>query len=84
MRYYKLIEGDYIIAIGEGYGGEEISQEEYDTILSIVRNRPVPETGYDYILRTDLTWETIEVEVISEEDQEISDDELFNMMMEVL
>lgn len=66
--YYKNIEGDYIIAIGTGLGDVEITQEEYETILAIVRNRPTPEAGYDYRLRTDLTWELVESPVVEEEE----------------
>lgn len=57
MRYYKNVETDHITAIGIGPGGTEITQEEYNNIMSIIRNRPVPEEGCDYKLKIDLTWE---------------------------
>lgn len=56
MRYFKKSEEAYIIAIGKGPGGEEITEAEYNEILSIIRNRPQAE-GKGYRLRTDLTWE---------------------------
>lgn len=84
-KYFKNIEGEYIVSISTGTGAEEITQEEYENILSVIRNdRPTPEDGYDYRLRTDLTWELIEVEVISEDEMEITDDEFMNMVEEVL
>lgn len=66
MRYYKNVEDTYILAIGTGVGGEEITQKEYENILSVIRNRPTAETGYDYRLHTDLTWELVEVPVVEE------------------
>lgn len=84
-KYFKNIEGDYITSISTGCGMEEITQEEYENILDIIRNqRPEPQVGFDYILKTDLTWEPYEVEVIPEDEMEISDDEFFDMLEEVL
>ena len=39
MRYYKLIENDTIIAIGTGYGGTEITEAEYNAMLSEIREK---------------------------------------------
>lgn len=39
MRYYKLIENDTIIAIGTGPGGTEITEAEYNAILSEIRDK---------------------------------------------
>lgn len=83
-KYFKNIEDDYIVSISTGTGAEEIEQEEYDNIMSVIRSRPTPEVGYDYKLRADLTWELIEVEVIPEDEVEISDDEFMNMVEGVL
>lgn len=80
MRYYKNIDGDYLVSIGTGSGGEEITQEEYENILSIIRNRPTPEAGYTYRLRTDLTWELVEAPV-EPVDDEISADEALDIIL---
>lgn len=84
MRYYKLIEDGYIVAIGTGAGGEEITKEEYDEIMSIIRNKPTAESGCDYWLKEDLTWELVEVPEVEPADDEISGDELLNMIEEVM
>ena len=34
MRYYKLIENDTLVAIGTGYGGVEITESEYNRLLT--------------------------------------------------
>ena len=61
MRYYKQISGDYILAIGTGRGGVEITEDEYNTILDVIRNKPQRGETTDYRLRTDLAWEEYEV-----------------------
>lgn len=79
-KYYKNIEGEYITAIGTGIGDVEIAQEEYENILSIIRDRPTPEAGYTYKLRTDLTWELVEAPV-EPVDDEISDAEALDIIL---
>lgn len=82
MRYYKIIENGYLIAIGKGAGGIEITEEEYNSLLEHIRNKPEAEEGYGYRLKEDLTWELYELPIVPEE--EISSDELMNMIEGVL
>lgn len=60
MRYYKNIDNGYILAIGTGGGGVEITEQEYDTIMSVIHNKPARTETTDYHLKTDLTWEEYE------------------------
>lgn len=39
MRYYAEYQDNKIIAIGTGLGGAEIAKEEYDTLLSEIREK---------------------------------------------
>lgn len=39
MRYYKLIENDTLLAIGTGYGGVEITEAEYNRLLTEIRTK---------------------------------------------
>lgn len=39
MRYYKLIENNYILAIGTGPGGVEITEAEYNALLTEIREK---------------------------------------------
>lgn len=71
--YFKRTEGEYITLIGIGNDAEEISREEYETILEVINSRPTAESGYTYKLRTDLTWELQEVPPIPEEDLEATE-----------
>lgn len=79
-KFYKNIDGGYITTIGTGIGDVEITQEEYENILSIVRNRPTPEAGYNYKLCADLTWELVECPP-EPEDPEISDAVALNIIL---
>lgn len=42
MRYYvQYNESNKLVAIGTGYGGAEITKEEYDRLLSEIREKAV-------------------------------------------
>lgn len=57
MRYYKIIDGDYLVAIGIGTGGDEITEAEYNALKEIIRNRPTTSGDVNYRLTTNLIWE---------------------------
>lgn len=82
MRYYKIIENGYLVGIGTGAGGIEITEKEYNSILAHIQSCPIAEEGYGYRLKEDLTWELYELPIVPEE--EISSDELMTMIEEVL
>ena len=60
MKYYKNIENGYIISVSTAHGQTEITKDEYDEILSIVKTAP-QEEGYEYKLKEDLTWDRVEI-----------------------
>lgn len=39
MRYYAQYENGKLIAIGTGYGGTEITEAEYNTLLAEIREK---------------------------------------------
>ena len=39
MRYYALYSGNKLLAIGTGYGGTEITEAEYNALLSEIRKK---------------------------------------------
>ena len=80
-KYYKNFDGDYIVAIGTGNGDEEITKEEYENHLFVIRNRPTAEPGYEYKLRTDLTWERVEAPPI--EDEEATEEDYIAALAEL-
>ena len=60
MAFIKVAKEGYILTIGTGVAGDAITEEEYNTILSVIKNRP-HEEGYGFRLKEDLTWERYEV-----------------------
>lgn len=96
MRYYARYENNKLIAIGTGAGGTEITELEYNTLLSEIREKAwlvddlyngkitlsdVPPEWQEEILRR--VNERIEMQGNLEE-QEISSDEFYSMIEEVL
>lgn len=74
---YKYINDKYIIGVGTGAGGVEISEQEYNAILEKINNRPEAPEGYSYRLTTAMEWELTEVpktEPTTEEIIEIEED----------
>ena len=59
--FYKYISDKYIIGVGTGSGGEEINEQEYNSILDKINNRPEAPEGYSYRLTTAMEWELVEV-----------------------
>ena len=83
MRYYKTIIDGYLVSVGTGTGGTEITESEYNDLLSIIHNRPTPQTGFDYKLKADsLEWELVELPPI-EDDTEATTEDYENALKEV-
>lgn len=62
MRYFKMITDGYLISVGEGSGGEEISFAEYNAFLKLFAEKPDAQDGYKFRLCADsLEWELVEV-----------------------
>ena len=61
-KHYKNISGDYINSITTGCGQIEITEAEYNEIVTVIRNAPKAPDGYLYKLRdSDMTWELMEL-----------------------
>lgn len=80
MRYYKDIENGYIIAIGTGASGTEITETEYNEIMELIQSKPAETATPKYRLKTDLTWESYEVEPEPPSD-EIDDSEALDIIL---
>ena len=80
MKYYKFLSGEYIMGISKGGGyGIEITESEYNEILSAIQNRPAPESGYGFRLKTDLTYERYEMPPA--EPEELTDKEALDIIL---
>lgn len=73
--FYKYINENFIIGVGIGSSGEEITEQEYNDILDKINNRPEAPEGYSYRLTTSLEWELCEVPKIEPTAEEIIEDE---------
>lgn len=79
MRYYKDLDSGYILAIGTGSGGEEITEAEYNEIMAVIKAKPATTETADYRLREDLTWEAYPVEP-PDPDPEVDEAEAFDII----
>lgn len=61
MLYFVNTNGNYITGISQRFGQTQITKEEYDEISSIISSCPSAPDGYAYLLKTDLTWELVEL-----------------------
>lgn len=68
MKYFINVENGYINAVSTEHGQTEITEAEYSTIVLVIRNKPTAPSGYDYRLKTDLTWELYELPPLPEDD----------------
>jgi hypothetical protein len=60
--------------------GEEITETEYNEILSMLRSRPDAPEGYAYRLTKDLVWEQYELPP-DESDPELSEAEMLEILL---
>ena len=82
MRYFKNIQNNIINYVSTGYGGIEITESEYITIMTVIRNRPSAE-GKGYRLRTDLTWEEYDLPPVPPIEEEVTLDDALAMLREL-
>ncbi|MBQ0167499.1 MAG: Rho termination factor N-terminal domain-containing protein [Treponema sp.] len=60
MHDELIVINGYIIYVGKNH-------PRYTEITDALHNKPIAESGYDYRLREDLTWEKYELPTIEEE-----------------
>lgn len=59
---FKTTDNGYILGIGKGNMGTEITGEEYNEIIAKLSEKPQSTETIDYRLKEDLMWESYEVE----------------------
>lgn len=82
MYYVQYNDSGNIQAIGTGIGGTEITESEYNEIMSLIQNRPQAD-GKGYRLKADLTWEEYDLPPVPEpsDEEEISDSEAISILL---
>ena len=81
---YKNTENGYIVSISKGAGEIAVTEEEYNSILSIIRSAPSAPDGYTYMLRADtMEWELVENHPEPEPpvDEEVDDGEALSILL---
>lgn len=73
--YQKNTENGYIVSIAKGVTHGNITEEEYNAILAVIRSKPTAPEGYDYKLREDLTWELFEIPTPEPEEEEATEED---------
>ena len=59
--YQLNIDNGYIVSIVKGATNGNITEAEYNAIMEVIANKPIPDDRFDYRLREDLTWELYEL-----------------------
>lgn len=82
MYYVQYNDSGNIQAIGTSIGGTEITESEYNEIMSLIQNRPQAD-GKGYRLKADLTWEEYDLppEPEPSDEDELSNDEALNIIL---
>lgn len=80
MRYYKTIDSGYISAIGTGGGGTEITETEYNAIMTAIQSKPPRTEDTDYHLTEQLEWVAYERIEPVPEDEEVDDAEALRII----
>lgn len=64
MHYYKNIVDGYIVSLEKretAANGDEITETQYNEIISILGNRPTAPYGFAYRLTAEMKWELYEI-----------------------
>lgn len=80
MHKYMIVENGIILCIGIGTAGQSITDEQYNQILGLIRNKPAETDTIGYRLKTDLTWEQYEKETPAPYEDEPDALELLNIL----
>lgn len=81
MRYHKDVQDGFIVAIGTGGGGDEITEAEYQNIMAVIQNKPQRTETTDHHLTVNLEWVEYERIEPSDDDSEASADEILGILL---
>jgi len=80
--FYKIVDNGYVAAIGTNGNDSvtEITEAEYNNLLSLIRSAPSAPDGFQYRLRADtLEWELVELP--EPQDEELTADEALDIIL---
>lgn len=80
--FFKNAYNGFVESISTGCGQTEISDQEYNAILNIIRNAPAAPNGFVYKLRADtLEWELAELPPEPEPSEDVDDSEALDIIL---
>lgn len=56
MRYWEYDADGFVMCVGTGRGGIEITKERYDNVMTCISNKPKDTKTIYYMLSTNLEW----------------------------
>lgn len=78
--YTKTVYNGYIYAAGEMASGVPITTAEFGDICNAFRSKPIPEPGYNYLLKDGtLEWELVELPP-APKDEELTAEEAMQIL----
>ena len=81
MRYFLLIENGHVMGVGKADRvGNEITETQYNEILSMLHNRPTAPDGFAYRLTKELEWELYELPV-EDPNPELTTEEVLDIIL---
>lgn len=83
MKYYKNIDEDYLQSVSIGTGQIEVTQEEFENLLSVIRAKPMDIGRKIWRLSVNLTWELHELppEPEPSDNDELTDAEALDILL---
>lgn len=83
MKYYKNIDENYLQSVSFGTGQIEVTQEEFENLLSIIRAKPMDIGRKIWRLSVNLTWELYELppEPEPSDSDELTDAEALDILL---
>ena len=66
--YQQNTKDGYIVSIVKGVTNGNLTEEEYNGIIEVIRNKPIADKGFDYKLKENLTWELYDLPKSEEEE----------------
>lgn len=65
MKYYKNTENGYITSVSTAIGEIEVTEDEYNAIINLIKTKPEDGENYIYMLNaTTMRWNKVNVEPI--------------------
>lgn len=81
VKYYAVLENNYVFCISENKFGECISEDMYTKISNAIKNKPTAPQGYAQVLKADtLEWELVEIPPVPPESEDVSADEILDII----